>query len=157
MKNQDSLSHSAKGTTWSKGNHKYIWKEQKKGKWYYFYKADPNKPGYDGVSNMGYLDAIEDAYNNYNDRLEDAQYNYDNAKSASRKATYKRELSEAKKGLVKVSKDRRAYLEEHPYHSAKNEFTNFITKGKKFLKSIPKKYEASQKEWSKYNKSKKGS
>ena len=32
------LIHSAKGSTWSKGDHKYISKEKKNGKWRYIYK-----------------------------------------------------------------------------------------------------------------------
>lgn len=38
-----SLQHSAKGTSWEKSNHKYIYKKVVNGKWRYYYYVDPAK------------------------------------------------------------------------------------------------------------------
>lgn len=126
MENNSYLVHSAKGTTWAKGNHKYLWKEKKNGRTYYFYRSSDKNYGYDGMSTKGYLSAIDDAYS----QLVDTKNELGDGK---RDAAIKKEVN---KDMMKVAKDRRRYIEENNYLKIKNEAANLIMKGIRFMKSI---------------------
>ena len=126
MENNSYLVHSAKGTTWSKGNHKYLWKEKRNGRTYYFYRTSDKNYGYDGMSTKGFLSAIDDAYSNLIETKNELG-------DSKRDTAIKKEVN---KDIMKVAKDRRRYIEENPYYKFKNESTNFIQKGIKFMKSI---------------------
>lgn len=135
MENYGYLIHSAKGTTWAKGGHKYLWKEKRNGKWYYFYRSSNKNYGYDGMSTKGYLPAIDDAYKH----LEQSKKELTDSKKDQRT---KREINQ---DMMKVAKDRRRYLEENRYHKFRNDVTKTFSKTKSYVKSFPERMYEKQK------------
>lgn len=126
------LIHSAKGTSWQKGNHKYLWKEKKNGRWYYFYRGNNQNVGYEGVSTKGYLSAIEDAYG----QLSDLKGELGNSKRD------KEQMKSVNRDMARVARDRRKYIESTNYHKFMHEASNILSIGKKFIntiKNIPEK------------------
>lgn len=145
------LLHSAKGTSWEKTEHKYVWKKKKNGKWVYYYGR--RKDGsFEGYSTESAIAAIENATENANENLIELR-KAEHYTTGKEKIYLENKIEKAEKDIARMEKDKTDYTRSMNFYEAVNKtYKKSIEIGKKVilevykLKDFPKKYkEACQK------------
>lgn len=151
----DYLIHSAKGTSWEKAGHKYVWKKKKNGKWVYYY-GKKEGGGFEGYSTESSLDAINNAYENTAREITELK-RAEQYSSGKEKEFIEKEIEKKEKQLTRITYDKNSYIRDMKYYTTfKDTCSKSIEVGKKVLNSVKNiKYlpEKIKKQYEKANKS----